>query len=59
MDVLILTAFVSLILVISGILFFAWNVRQGTHEHSDRLVLLPLADDASQVESTSTVKEKR
>lgn len=45
MDVLILTAFLSLVLVGSGLLFFAWNHRQGSHDHADRLVLLPLAED--------------
>ena len=59
MDVLILTAFVSLVLVISGVLFFAWNLRQGSHQHVDRLVLLPLADESPQVEQTSTSRESQ
>ena len=46
MDILILTAFVSLVLVFVGLWFFVWNHRQGTHEHGDRLVLLPLAEDS-------------
>ena len=45
MEVLILTVFVSIVLVVGELIFFAWNVRHGSHEHSDRLSLLPLADD--------------
>lgn len=42
MEVLILLIFVSLILAGTGIIFFAWNLRQKSHEHGDRLALLPL-----------------
>ena len=42
MEVLILTVFVSLILVAGELVFFAWNVRHESHDHSDRLCLLPL-----------------
>lgn len=45
MDVLVLTAFVSLTLVVAGVVFLAWSIRQGSHKHSDRLVLLPLQDE--------------
>lgn len=45
MDVLILTAFVSLVLVFIGLWFFAWTYKQRTHEHADRLVLLPLDEE--------------
>jgi cbb3-type cytochrome oxidase maturation protein len=45
MEVLILTVFVSLVLAVSGVLFFAWNVRERAHEHIDELSLLPLEDD--------------
>jgi nitrogen fixation-related uncharacterized protein len=45
MEVLILTVFVSLTLVAGELIFFAWNLRQGTHEHSDRLSLLPLEEE--------------
>lgn len=57
MDVLILTAFVSLVLVVAALLFFAWNLRQGTHDHNDRLVLLPLADEGGQETKTETARE--
>ncbi len=42
MEVIILLIFVSLILAGSGVGFFAWNLRQKSHEHGDRLALLPL-----------------
>jgi nitrogen fixation-related uncharacterized protein len=45
MDVLILTVFVSLVLVLSAVLFFGWNVLNRSHEHDDRLTLLPLQDE--------------
>ena len=45
MEVLILTVFVSLVLVTGELIFFAWNVRHGTHDHTDRLSLLPLEDE--------------
>jgi nitrogen fixation-related uncharacterized protein len=46
MEVLILTVFVSVVLVAGGVLFFAWNVRQRAHEHIDQLSLLPLEEDS-------------
>ena len=45
MDVLMLTLFASLLLVAAALLFVYFNLRQGSHEHTDRLALLPLADD--------------
>jgi cbb3-type cytochrome oxidase maturation protein len=45
MEILILTVFVSLMLVTGELVFFAWNLLQGTHDHSDRLSLLPLEDE--------------
>ena len=47
MEVIVLLVFVSLMLVACAIGFFAWNVKEGTHEHTERLALLPLRDDAS------------
>jgi hypothetical protein len=44
-DVLIVTLFASLILVVGGVLFLAKRVREGDLEHGDRLSLLPLAED--------------
>lgn len=47
MEVLILTVFVSVVLVTGAVLFFAWNVRQRAHEHVDQLSLLPLQEDTT------------
>jgi len=44
MEILILLVFVSLVLVVLGVGFFAWCVRSKTLEHSERLALLPLSD---------------
>ena len=41
-----LTVFVSMTLVVGELVFFAWNVHQGSHDHVDRLPLLPLEPDA-------------
>ena len=48
MEVLILTIFASAALVAAALLFFAWNVRSGSHEHADRLALLPLQQERRQ-----------
>jgi nitrogen fixation-related uncharacterized protein len=45
MDVLILLIFVSLLLVIGGVLLLVFGLAQGDFEHAERLSLLPLADD--------------
>lgn len=45
MDVLILTLFFSLMLAGAGVGLFIWSVKQGTHEHAERLALLPIEDD--------------
>ena len=45
MEVLILLVFVSTVLVAGAVAFFVWNVRQGAHEHTDRLALLPLEEE--------------
>lgn len=45
MEVLILLVFVSLVLVVGAVAFFAWNIAEGTHQHADRLALLPLDDE--------------
>ena len=53
MDVLILTLFVSLVLVAGGVIFLVVRARQGDFDHGDRLSLLPLADDAGHPEEDS------
>jgi hypothetical protein len=45
MEVLSLTVFASLMLVAAALVFFGWNLRQRSHEHVDRLTLLPLEED--------------
>ena len=45
MEVLILTIFVSIALVAGELLFVAWNVHTGNHDHLERLTLLPLERD--------------
>jgi cbb3-type cytochrome oxidase subunit 3 len=37
--------FASLMLVVMAIVYFAWTVRERSHEHADRLAILPLQDD--------------
>lgn len=45
MEVLTLTLFVSLVLAGGAIAFFIWSIRTGSHEHADRLALLPIDSD--------------
>lgn len=42
MNVLVLLLFVGVVLVALAVGFFAWTVRQRSHEHNDRMALLPL-----------------
>lgn len=51
MDVLILTVFVSVVLVIGEIVFFAWNLHHGSHDHAERLSLLPLEHDSHRAQA--------
>lgn len=48
MNVILLQVFVSLVLVATGVVLFVFVVRARTLEHSDRLSLAPLEDDARQ-----------
>ena len=45
MEVLTLTVFASLVLGLAAVVFFAWNVRSRSHEHTEHLALLPLDSD--------------
>ena len=45
MDVIPMQVFVTLLLVLGGVLLFVFSVRKRTFEHSDRLALLPLEKD--------------
>lgn len=47
MSVIVLQVFVSLMLVASSVLLFAYSVRHRDYEHADRLALAPLEDDAA------------
>jgi hypothetical protein len=40
-----ITVFVSLLLVVGGLVLFFVRQRAGDFDHGDRLSLLPLADD--------------
>lgn len=58
MDVLIITVFCSLILVVAGLVLFVLRLRQGDFEHGDRLSLLPLEEDESSVAEVQPDPEK-
>lgn len=45
MDIIIALVFISLTLVIAGLVFFFSCLVEGDFEHGERLSLLPLADD--------------
>ena len=46
MNVVPLLVLCSLVLAALGVIVFLHSVRNGDHEHRDRLALLPLEDDA-------------
>jgi len=60
-DVLIVLVFISLILVVGGLIFLFRTLKEGDSEHADRLSLLPLAKDdlaeGDNLNSQSTPKE--
>ena len=58
MEVLILTVFVSVALVAGELLFFAWNIRNGNHDHVERLTLLPLEQDQRRTTPAQQSDEK-
>lgn len=58
MEVLILTVFVSVVLVVGELLFFAWNIHHGSHDHTERLSLLPLEDDPVIARGHADLREK-
>ena len=58
MEVLILQVFVSLVLVTSSVVLFAYSARRRDYEHADRLALLPIAeDDAEPLRPTPSPEE--
>lgn len=58
MDILILLVFVSAALVALAFAAFAWTVRQGSLDHSDRLSLLPLENDRKAPPAPGTTFDK-
>lgn len=54
MNVIILQVFVSLMLVVSSLVLFAFSVRHRDHEHAERLSLFPLEDDTGGSASPSS-----
>jgi len=47
MDALILTLFVSLVLLVGALVLLAKVINEGDLEHAERLSLLPLDDDVA------------
>lgn len=54
MDILIVTLFVSLLLVVAGLVLFVLRLGAGDFEHGERLSLLPLEQD----EPADSLEEK-
>jgi len=54
MEVLILPIAIGIVWVAGAIALFVWMVRRGSLDHSDRLALLPLKDDAKDGEAVTT-----
>ncbi|MGA9523866.1 MAG: cytochrome oxidase [Myxococcaceae bacterium] len=52
MNVLVLQVFVSLMLVVSSVLLFAYSVRHRDYEHADRLSLFPLEEERTTPEAS-------
>ncbi len=51
MEILIVQVFVSLLLVIGGVVLLAYSIKQADHQHADRLSILPLQDDDNEREN--------
>jgi len=45
MEVVTLLLFVGALWVLAGIGFFAWNLLAESHDHAERLAVLPLEDN--------------
>ena len=58
MNVIPLLVFLSLALVCLALVLFFYSVRQGTHEHADRLSLLPLEEDELPQENRADMRKK-
>lgn len=55
MEILIVQVFVSLLLVVGGVVLLAYSIKQSDHEHADRLSILPLQED----DDNETKRENR
>ncbi len=42
MEVIILLVFISVVWVAAALLFLGWQLAKRTHDHTDRVALLPL-----------------
>lgn len=51
MEVLVLQVFVSLMLVVSSLVLFAYSARRRDHEHADRLALFPIEEESTREHS--------
>lgn len=58
MEALIVTIFVSMVLVFLGLLLFAKSVKEGDFEHGDRLSLLPLEDESERFDARGDLEEE-
>ncbi len=56
MDIIIALVFISLTLVIAGLVFFFSRLAEGDFEHGERLSLLPLEDDDGMSDDKSDTK---
>jgi len=57
MDALILTLFISLVLLAGALVLLARAIGEGDMEHADRLSLLPLDDDPPPARGAAAVAD--
>ena len=57
MDIIIALVFISLTLVIAGLVFFFSRLVEGDFEHGERLSLLPLEDDDGMTDDKADKKD--
>jgi hypothetical protein len=58
-DVIIALVFISLTLVVAGLVFFFSRLFEGDFEHGERLSLLPLEDDDGMSEVDTTAEDDK
>ncbi len=59
MDIIIVLVFISLTLVIAGLVFFFSRLVDGDFEHGERLSLLPLADDDGMTDNPTKLNDDK